>query len=65
MNSKAPEKGSELSPEAVEWPDWQGSVHQPSAGKLVRQSRNGGAGANVTSDESIRVPVPLELKCPS
>ena len=60
MNTKVWERPSKLSPEAVEWSDWQDSIYQPTPGKLVKQSKNDEAGANVISDESIRVPVLLE-----
>lgn len=61
MNTKIWEKPLKVSsPEAIEWSDWQNSIYQPPPGKLVKQHKNDGAGANVISDESIRVPVPLE-----
>ena len=60
MNTNVLEKPSKLSPEAVKSSDWQDSIYQPPPGKLVKQSKNDEAGANVISDESIRVPVLLE-----
>ena len=60
MNTKVWEKPSKLSPEAVKSSDWQDSIYQPPPGKFVKQSKNDEAGANVISDESIRVPVLLE-----
>lgn len=60
MNTDVWQKPLKLSPEAIECSDWQNSLYQPPPGKLVKQSKNDGARANVISDESIRVPVLLE-----
>lgn len=57
MHTKVPEKPWELSSEDMEWSDWQDAIYQSPPGKLVRQSKNDGAGVNVISDETIRVSV--------
>lgn len=51
---------SKLSCEDTKWSDWQDSIYQPAPGKLMKQGKNDGSGANVISDESIRDLVLLE-----
>lgn len=61
MSTKVLEEPSKPSPRATKGSDWQDSIYQPPTGKLVKQSKNDVAGANVISDESIRVPGLLKL----